>query len=1048
MNRKLKKSRYQSGGNLNPLDPDRYGKPVELTIEQKRAQIQALLDADKQGKIYKPPMKRGTPSPLKGGVDESVNSFEVEIAKRVLDLKPEVADKAAEVINKLSSFSRTRSDGYISDEEKAYREKLVAELNPYGYGINDAYESSQPGSLRTTNKDRENYVRNYFGLDHKMKKSAYNPEAYLPDDLADEPYDKKSIYRNYVHSSKNDENITKGKHGLVANTLDVLSPLGDFTLSRGIDDRGHYISLYDKWDLDPLSIQGGRKDIELARSVAPDLNILNHPFEVYDRIYLDELKSLEKDSVFAIDEKLGIIPMDKRTKKLQVGGDLISQLGYRNDSPFKNAPSLNINSPNISMENVSTPLYGISNQTGETKLMKPNKKYKFKNTSSVTEVPAYRKGGKINCATGGLLEGLTQAASGIAPFLGPIGAGISAASALAPFVKDLFAKPDDTIVSGSPGAYQIGGDIQMQRSTTTVTPRPLQELNLPLSPRDQNLQQILGMQKDSATPQMRIEHALDMLRLSGQNPEHLKAYHKIVSGADPEKLTIQRKRMDRFRERQTGGDLELSSNAFQVQGNPNVVDGNNYPSLNANLDHNEVVTNTQEGQKFVFSADLKDPQTGKSFADLAAKQEKAKGKAEKLLKTYPYDEQAKSTISMSNANLNHISNIQEAVATVLGYRNSDGSTKQNYQSGGYIDLGEGYFYDPQKHIYLNRGKSGDSVVEPNNYVRSLKEAYDLRNAPYNPNYIRDRQTTGLTPSNTPVTPTPPVTAPTLRTGKTSKPSKVAASDKLGWLEKAQNYNRLNPDPYAEQAEATKAAGGLRETPTSLTMDQRAAIADPNFGARQTFYEEESDTPLQTGLTADRIPATIATDVSYKTPWTLGDTFKGIELLSKGIGAFGKAEKEQPLLDNTQITQEVYDPTQALYSNQRNYQNNLNALSATTPINLRRGIAGSALASRYSADNQVVSQYQQMNQGARSQYQDRVGQQRRFNTASQFRTNEVNAANRAAQDAVQQNFFTSIGQFGEDLNRKRYAADIINLYRNQAPDVFDSYIKTLGTYGRR
>lgn len=190
------------------------------------------------------------------------------------------------------------------------------------------------------------------------------------------------------------------------------------------------------------------------------------------------------------------------------------------------------------------------------------------------------------------------------------------------------------------------------------------------------------------------------------------------------------------------------------------------------------------------------------------------------------------------------------------------------------------------------------------------------------------------------------------------------------------------------------------------------------------------------------PTAPATQTDYKTPWTTGDYFKVAELLGKGIGAFGKAEVEKPLLDRTQLTQETYDPTNALYANQRSYANSLNALSATTPINLRRGIAAGALASKYGADNNVISQYAQMNQNAKTNYQQRASQQAQFNTQAQFRTNEINAANRAAQDSVQQNFFSSLGQFGEDLNRKRYAADVINLYRNQVPDVFDSYTKSL------
>src|SRR5690606_6280517 len=110
-----------------------------------------------------------------------------------------------------------------------------------------------------------------------------------------------------------------------------------------------------------------------------------------------------------------------------------------------------------------------------------------------------------------------------------------------------------------------------------------------------------------------------------------------------------------------------------------------------------------------------------------------------------------------------------------------------------------------------------------------------------------------------------------------------------------------------------------------------------------------------------------------------------ELGGKSIGAFGKPEVEPQLLDRTQYTQRTFDPTQSLYRNQRSYQNAVNALSATTPVNLRRSLAGSALSSRYAADNQVLSQYDMMNQQARSQYEQQIGQQAQFNVQSQFRT---------------------------------------------------------------
>lgn len=144
--------------------------------------------------------------------------------------------------------------------------------------------------------------------------------------------------------------------------------------------------------------------------------------------------------------------------------------------------------------------------------------------------------------------------------------------------------------------------------------------------------------------------------------------------------------------------------------------------------------------------------------------------------------------------------------------------------------------------------------------------------PYNPKYnpFVDPQITALSasPRNPPVTTTlPTTTAPrNIGLGKITKSDKTATSGKYDWLEAGQNFNINNPDPYAEQAAATEAAGGLRNTPFDLSMDQRVAIVDPNFTARQTFYNEETDTPAQSGLNADRTPATLPIkEAKYQTP---------------------------------------------------------------------------------------------------------------------------------------------------------------------------------------
>jgi len=168
----------------------------------------------------------------------------------------------------------------------------------------------------------------------------------------------------------------------------------------------------------------------------------------------------------------------------------------------------------------------------------------------------------------------------------------------------------------------------------------------------------------------------------------------------------------------TGGDIELSDSAFQVQGNPNQVDGNYYPTKNVRLDHNEVVKN-----RFVYSNQLTDPKTNQSFASLARLSEIAAGKAEKRLKTTPYDSISQNTIEFANKANQSLATTQEGVATRLGLRGNTNS----YATGGSMDPGDpeypymlveqqkmglytGTYYDPYKDRFLKRDRMGEYSV--------------------------------------------------------------------------------------------------------------------------------------------------------------------------------------------------------------------------------------------------------------------------------------------------------------------------------------------------
>ena len=68
--------------------------------------------------------------------------------------------------------------------------------------------------------------------------------------------------------------LDSGKKHLVDDSADrALGVMGTYTIDRGEDERGPYISYYDKWDLDhPLA------QLAASRGVGT-------PFELYDRIY-------------------------------------------------------------------------------------------------------------------------------------------------------------------------------------------------------------------------------------------------------------------------------------------------------------------------------------------------------------------------------------------------------------------------------------------------------------------------------------------------------------------------------------------------------------------------------------------------------------------------------------------------------------------------------------------------------------------------------------------------------------------------------------------
>lgn len=518
-------------------------------------------------------------------------------------------------------------------------------------------------------------------------------------------------------------------------------------------------------------------------------------------------------------------------------------------------------------------------------------------------------------------------------------------------------------------------------------------------------------------------------------------------------------------EYQSGGDIALSSNAFQVQGKPNTTDGNYYPGLNARLDHNEVITNTQQG-KFVYSDDLKDPNTNKSFAYMAKRHELAKGKAEKKLLLNSNDEQAKSTISQSNSLLESLASTQEQLANKEGFRNPDGSTKQKFAKGGPIWGGTLASSEPSTvHSW--------QYTRPSHRWKTTTAPVFAKggNLPYDGFDVKAfQQWANTIPGGSQIS-----------VDGIYGPSTQALYKSLGqqWLQ-SQNLNVI-PDQLGNRSLVTKNNITSLEstlTPEGKLINTQSSTYSPfkNFSPLPTLTSLETSVPgtidpltgqqtngsmylvdnrkrvgapsisnLVPSNTNNGNSITNGEDELYRTPWTFGDSLKMVELVGKGIGAFGKPELEKPQLDNSAITKEVYDPTQQLQQSNASLQNFANQLGSAS-LNTRRALLSNALSSKINRDSDVLRQYNQMNQSANTAFEQRAQAQRQYNIAQKNRASEINSMNLAAQDSVTQNFLTSIGQFGEDLNRKRFASDAVNLLQLQYPDVYKNVYKKL-RYGK-
>jgi len=139
---------------------------------------------------------------------------------------------------------------------------------------------------------------------------------------------------------------------------------------------------------------------------------------------------------------------------------------------------------------------------------------------------------------------------------------------------------------------------------------------------------------------------------------------------------------------------------------------------------------------------------------------------------------------------------------------------------------------------------------------------------------------------------------------------------------------------------------------------------------------------------------------------------------------------------------VYDPSSQLAQSARSYSSAMNTLDVGS-ANTRRLYGNQMLASKLATDQNILTQYDTMNQQARSQYEQLMGQRQAQNVQLAMTTADLNQRNLGAYNNAVDTAFSSMSNFGKSLNAKKGAYENLKLIQKLYPDIYNRLVITDG-----
>jgi len=238
------------------------------------------------------------------------------------------------------------ASGYAAETVSApFRKKIADNLYPFSYQggvsriINAVRGKREERDERTFTKEDPEYLQErtdllqlHMGQDQKynsVPESKYKPSIAKDDDVTyytspetEELIKKDLKWRTVSEIDKkyfgDEKMIPRGRGGV----------LGQYTLSKGEDEKGKYVSYYDKWDFNPFDyLPSGKTQKSLKKAYEKTLGFfgMDAP-EVYGRVYYNDKDKTDDPYDNTIKQKGGYRSKQYPQKFQEGGNDKVTPL--------------------------------------------------------------------------------------------------------------------------------------------------------------------------------------------------------------------------------------------------------------------------------------------------------------------------------------------------------------------------------------------------------------------------------------------------------------------------------------------------------------------------------------------------------------------------------------------------------------------------------------------------------------------------------------------------------------------------------------------------